>query len=161
MCNLCDKTSFHDELLRLRGQFDRIGTWPRGSFEHRHRDDQHLVATLRRSRTRDDGVVVLAPRTTHAFSNVTDALSPRTVERDWAVTELPESECQAIVLCTDGISDDLEDVDGFMRGLVRSVAGLAQVSASRRARRLLDVWPVPRHQDDKTIACLYRDVIDA
>jgi serine/threonine protein phosphatase PrpC len=109
---------------------------------------------------RDGDVVSLAPDKADGFSNITSALSPRTDERDWAVVELPETECEAIVLCTDGISDDLEDVEGFMKGLVDSFRGLAHVTASRRARRLLEQWPVPRHSDDKTIACLYRVAID-
>lgn len=109
---------------------------------------------------RDGSVVVIAQEQANGFSNVTDALSPRTREKDWAVIELPEPECQAVVLCTDGISDDLEDIDGFMTGLVQSFDGLAQITASRRARRLLQAWPVPKHSDDKTIACLYRAAID-
>ena len=109
---------------------------------------------------RDGSVLSLAPDKADGFSNVTSALSARTDERDWVIVEIPESECEAIVLCTDGISDDLADVDGFIKGLVHSFLGLAQITASRRARRLLEQWPVPKHSDDKTIACLYRAATD-
>lgn len=109
---------------------------------------------------RNGDVVSLAPDKADGFSNVTSALSPRTDLRDWVVAEIPESECEAILLCTDGVSDDLEDLDGFMKGLVHSFLGLAQITASRRARRVLEKWPVPKHSDDKTIACLYRAAID-
>ena len=43
-----------------------------------------------------------------------------------------------------------------MAGFVKAYRGLAQVTASRLAREMLENWPVPKHSDDKTIACLFR-----
>ena len=81
---------------------------------------------------------------------MTNALTPATSEDQWSLLEVPESECEAVVLCTDGVSDDLEDIDGFMAGFVSAHRGLAQATASRQARQMLEEWPVPKHSDDKT-----------
>ena len=101
-------------------------------------------------------VVALMDDKASGFSNVTKALSPNTQETDWTTLDVPESECEAIVLCTDGVSDDLDNVDGFMAGFVRACRGMAQVTASRQAYVMLENWPVPKHSDDKTIVCLRR-----
>lgn len=104
----------------------------------------------------DGSVEVLMEDKTRSFSNITEALSPTTESSSWTVLDVPERTCEAIVLCTDGVSDDLADVEGFMAGLVRSCRGLAQVTASHQVRRMLVGWPVPKHSDDKTLACLRR-----
>jgi len=104
----------------------------------------------------DGAVVSLSDDKTAGFSNVTSALSPGTSEASWTVVAVPETECAAVVLCTDGVLDDLEDVEGFMAGFVTAHCGLAKTTASRRAYEMLENWPVPGHSDDKTIACLCR-----
>ena len=105
---------------------------------------------------RDGSVVSLSDDKTAGFSNLTSALSPSTSEANWRILDVPETECEAVVLCTDGVFDDLEDVEGFMTGFVRAYRGLAQVTASRQVHEMLENWPVPKHSDDKTIACLFR-----
>ena len=70
---------------------------------------------------------------------------------------LPAAECTAVLLCTDGVSDDLDNPDGFVTGLVEACRPLAAASASRHMRQMLGNWPTPKHTDDKTIACLYRE----
>lgn len=104
----------------------------------------------------DGSVTALVDDKAAGFSNVTSALSPATDAAQWTVLDVPESDCEAVVLCTDGVSDDLEDVEGFMAGFVKAYRGLAQMTASRQAHELLEAWPVPKHSDDKTIACLLR-----
>ena len=104
----------------------------------------------------DGTVVTLSDDKAAGFSNVTSALSPGTSEASWTVLAVPETECEAVVLCTDGVFDDLEDVEDFMAGFVKAYRGLARVTASRLAREMLENWPVPKHSDDKTIACLFR-----
>lgn len=104
----------------------------------------------------DGTVVSLSDDKSSGFSNLTNALTPNTHERQWVVLGVPETECEAIVLCTDGVSDDLVDLDGFMVGFVEAFSGLARLTASRRAHEMLENWPVPKHSDDKTIACLFR-----
>jgi Protein phosphatase 2C len=104
----------------------------------------------------DGTVVTLSDDKAAGFSNVTSALSPGTSEASWTVLAVPETECEAVVLCTDGVFDDLENVEDFMAGFVKAYRGLARVTASRLAREMLENWPVPKHSDDKTIACLFR-----
>lgn len=103
-----------------------------------------------------DGSVTLMADKVPSFSNVTTALAPSIGENEWSVLEVPESECEAVVLCTDGVSDDLEDIEGFMGGFVKAQRGLARLTASWRTYELLRAWPVPKHSDDKTIVCLLR-----
>jgi len=90
------------------------------------------------------------------FSNITNALSSTTTEDQWSLYQVVESECEAIILCTDGVSDDLEDVDGFFAGFVASHRNTSRLAAAARTRHMLDTWPVPGHSDDKTLACLLR-----
>lgn len=104
----------------------------------------------------DGTVVSLSDDKSNGFSNMTSALSPNTRETHWRMLNVPETECEAVVLCTDGVSDDLENVEGFMAGFVKAYSGLAQLTASRQAHEMLTNWPVPKHSDDKTIACLFR-----
>jgi hypothetical protein len=110
------------------------------------------AAVVRKDRT----VVSLGDSKESGFSNQTDALTTSTTESHWKVRKVPEHECEAAILCTDGVSDDLKDLDGFMLNFASKFRGLSQVTASRQARQVLERWPVPKHSDDKTIACLFR-----
>ena len=117
-----------------------------------------LLAVLK-----SDGTVLsLSEDKTGSFSNVTSALSKNTTSKDWRFLTLQENLCRAVLLCTDGISDDLTDIDNFVRGFVaHSVALACTVAASRSARKMLEDWPTPKHSDDKTIACLFgEEVVD-
>lgn len=75
------------------------------------------------------------------------ALSPEHKRNELDCSGRPETECEAIVLCTDGVSDDLEDVEGFMAEFVKVFRGLAQLTASRQAHEMLENWPVPKHSE--------------
>ena len=114
-----------------------------------------LVAAIRS----DGSVMSLADDKSQGFSNITAALSQRVSERDWQVASLPERDCLAILLCSDGVADDLEDIPGFVTGLIDAHRSLAPVTASRRLQAMLEKWPTPKHSDDKTIACLCREEI--
>lgn len=104
----------------------------------------------------DGTVVTLAERKDGGFSNLTNALSASTPHNLWRVRTVAASECAAVILCTDGVADDLEDLDGFARGFATAYSGLASVTASRHAHEMLGTWPVPKHSDDKTLACLIK-----
>lgn len=105
----------------------------------------------------DGSIVELSEDKSRGFSNITTALSPNASAKDWQYLSLPEEECAAILLCTDGVSDDLDNVDGFVKGFIGAHCALAAVSANRHVREMLENWPTPKHSDDKTIACLYRE----
>jgi len=117
-----------------------------------------LVAVLKS----DSSIVSLTEVKGHSFSNITTALSPNVSPNEWRYFSLPEEDCIALLLCTDGVADDLEDVDGFVSGFIEAHYTIAQISANRRIREMLVKWPTPMHSDDKTIVCLFReDVPDA
>lgn len=129
-------------------------------FAFRLRDLLHvgMLGDGLASAIRSDGSVLsLAEDKSHGFSNITAALSPNVSPQDWRYLSLPAAECIAVLLCTDGVSDDLDNPDGFVTGLVDACRPLAAASASRHMRHMLGNWPTPRHSDDKTIACLYRE----
>jgi serine/threonine protein phosphatase PrpC len=106
----------------------------------------------------DGSVVTLFDDKAEGFSNITAALSANVTVKDWRWLSMPEGDCQSIVICTDGVADDLSDVNGFVKGFFDAHRRLASVSAARRAREMLENWPTPKHNDDKTIACLFREV---
>lgn len=109
-----------------------------------------LLAVL----TRDGVVVKLSDRKTNSFSNVVSAISPKITSRDWQVSCLAEDMFLAAVLCTDGISDDLEDPDGFVRAFVAEYASIPDPDSS--IATMLRDWPVPKHTDDKSVVCMAR-----
>jgi serine/threonine protein phosphatase PrpC len=106
---------------------------------------------------RDRSVVRLAEDRSQSFANLTTALSVDVSAKDWRYASLPEDECCAVLICTDGVADDLDDIDGFVKGFVDTHRALAAVSANRHIRAMLENWPVPMHGDDKTIVCLCRE----
>lgn len=107
----------------------------------------------------DGSVVSMSDDKTDSFSNITAALSPNVTEKDWRWLSIPEDDCKAIVLCTDGVADDLKDAEGFVKEFVDAHRDLSSISAARRVREMLENWPSPKHSDDKTIACLFREEV--
>ncbi len=109
------------------------------------------LATAVRS---DGSVVSLSDDKSRGFSNITEALSPNVSTRNWRYLSLLEKDCAAILLCTDGVADDLDNIDGFVKGVIEAHCTLGAVSANQHIREILENWPTPKHSDDKTIACL-------
>lgn len=107
----------------------------------------------------DGSVVYLSDDKTGSFSNMTESLSASVSPDKWRLICLEEDECQALVLCTDGVSDDIvggENLRGFIKGFAESKLDMATIAASRETKDMLENWPTPKHTDDKTIACLLR-----
>lgn len=107
----------------------------------------------------DGSVVSLTEDKSRGFSNITAALSSNLSTKDWRHLSLLEKDCTAILLCTDGVADDLDNVEGFVKGVIDAHCPLAAVSANRHIREMLENWPTPKHSDDKTIVCLCREDI--
>jgi serine/threonine protein phosphatase PrpC len=112
-----------------------------------------LVAAV----TANGSVVHLSDERSHGFSNITVALSLNASAKDWRYLSLPEEHCAAVLLCTDGVADDLENVDGFVTAFIEAHRALPVVRANRYVNEMLENWPTPKHSDDKTIACLCRE----
>lgn len=87
-----------------------------------------------------------------SFGSETLALGVPHGMRDWILTPLPPlSAGDAVILATDGVSDDL--VDGRLAAFARWMVDDAR-SAPRAGLRIaakLRAWPVPQHLDDKTL----------
>ncbi len=92
------------------------------------------------------------------FSNQTAALSRETKISHWKTLLMDQDECCAVVLCTDGVADDLlpEKRSDFVRNLYEQGQNFAVVTLVRGVRKMLENWPVPKHSDDKTLVCMCR-----
>jgi serine/threonine protein phosphatase PrpC len=115
-----------------------------------------LVAVVRS----DGSVMSLTNGDSVGFSNITVALSSDVTGVDWRWISLQDEECRSILLCTDGVADDLSDATGFVKEFCEAHRGLSSISAARCTREMLEKWPTPKHSDDKTIACLFRDEVN-
>lgn len=104
----------------------------------------------------DGSIRICQEEKDESFSNMTISLSQSTRPSDWVVSSVPSDDCRAILMCTDGVSDDLIDVEGFAGGLVSYLSEMPTSSASSRLYEILNEWPTPKHSDDKTIACMMR-----
>ncbi len=99
---------------------------------------------------------VLSDDKEDSFSNYTDCLEATFKPDNWELKTINTAECVAIVICTDGISDDLlpEKRMSFVQDLNSSYKHMDTRKRTRDLIRWLHAWPVPGHTDDKTIACL-------
>jgi hypothetical protein len=97
----------------------------------------------------------LLMRPTQCFTNETGGLGVESQPK-WETRRL-QPHSRSVVLCTDGVADDLlpERLDDFAFWLIEEVR--AQPTARRRQTlaSALREWPTPNHLDDKTIAVLH------
>lgn len=109
-------------------------------------------AILLRSPT---GVEVVAPERETGFSNETQGLGFTARVSAWRTREF-SSEIRSVVLCTDGVAEDLlpESHADFADWLVSDIGRLPAGARWGRLRRELGAWPTPGHTDDKTIAVM-------
>lgn len=91
------------------------------------------------------------------FSNLTCGLGEKFNFKTWKVKELELLDLIAIVLCTDGIADDLkeEKKTHFAKDVAYFFRDLKSSEQTLMLKKALYKWPVPKHLDDKTLACLY------
>lgn len=106
----------------------------------------------------EDNRIILNDNKQSSFSNYTSCLQQEFKLEHWETVTIKSSECSAIILCTDGISDDLlpEQQVSFAQELYSTYVNLEPKKRKRDLNRWLNDWPVPGHSDDKTIACLYK-----
>lgn len=121
-------------------------------------DGSGLVAQL------GDGLVLFsdtlglhAPwmRPEQSFSNQTEALGFTKRISGWKTMTLPAGTRQ-LVLCTDGVSDDLmpDSLEQFVGWLTAEICPLPAQTRWQRLASSMRNWPTPKHQDDKTIAVI-------
>ena len=119
-----------------------------------------------------DGLIVVCGKTSSdtivlndskhdSFSNLTFSLGRQFRPEQWKTLTIESDQCQAIILCTDGISDDLlpERQNEFAKELYISYQNYQPRQRIKELHRWLKNWPVPGHLDDKTVACLYKKEI--
>ncbi len=94
-----------------------------------------------------------------SFSNYTCSLQENFNISHWQICEILSASCQAIILCTDGVADDLErdKASAFAQELYAFYADMEPVARQQDILSWLDQWPVVGHTDDKTLACLYKE----
>ena len=124
-------------------------------------DGRLLIAQL------GDGIVVLQrvsgghltlQASRERFANETTALGVATSLAAWQVhVEAPAAPGSAVLLATDGISEDLDDarLAALVDHLRAEYGPLPPAVRWRRLTRALHAWPTPRHGDDKTLALLW------
>jgi serine/threonine protein phosphatase PrpC len=92
------------------------------------------------------------------FSNITQCLNYEFQPEQWELKSVHSDDIEAVLLCTDGISDDLISdyrID-FAREIYKIYSGMNYTKRRKDVLKWLNNWPVPGHLDDKTIACLYK-----
>lgn len=106
----------------------------------------------------DDSVESLLDDKSTAYSNVVGAvMSSKTKEKDWKILQLDASECKAVLLCSDGVSDDLENLNAFVLDYVSQFKMSSKEEMIKETRNMFFDWNVPKCTDDQTLACLYRE----
>jgi serine/threonine protein phosphatase PrpC len=110
----------------------------------------------------ENDCIVLTDSKQGSFSNYTFALYQEFKPDQWETTTVESSKYNAVVLCTDGISDDIlpERQVLFAYELHRSYVEMSPRRRKIDVIRWLEDWPVPGHSDDKTIACLFKEASD-
>jgi serine/threonine protein phosphatase PrpC len=105
------------------------------------------------------GEITVATAARDGFANETVALDESTLPGDWRhVDGLAFKPGGIVLLATDGVSDDLQHDQriAFMRFLVNEFGPLPGRRRWAELASELRRWPTPGHQDDKTVAVLWR-----
>ena len=102
--------------------------------------------------------LILSDNKQDSFSNFTCSLTKDFNLAQWETATMGIQNCRAVVLCTDGIADDLlpgKQMD-FAQELYSNYKNLDPAERKKDLRRWINDWPVPGHYDDKTVACLFK-----
>ena len=91
------------------------------------------------------------------FTNQTHALGSTRKLGAWHLETLPPGD-RSIILCTDGVADDLLEsrYRDFATWVKDELLPLPPGIRWRRVAKELRAWPTPNHIDDKTLAVLQR-----
>jgi len=106
-----------------------------------------------------DGTVdLLLPDESEGFANITVGLASVGSAQRWHTLSVPDDRYCAFILCTDGITHDLEpeSVRAFAWNVYSHYRQVKEPERQLDVQEWLRQWPVPGHMDDKTIVCVYR-----
>lgn len=101
------------------------------------------------------GDVAVHPARTRGFG-ITHALGTTHTLADWSLSLIPPLQpSESVMLATDGVSEDLERerLGDLMSWVVEDLG--TQRNANLLLRSELRNWPVPHHQDDKTLLVMW------
>ena len=103
--------------------------------------------------TSDGQLKVLAERDEAAFGNETEALGATRKISAWSLQRLSPG-TQRVLLCTDGVSDDLlpDRLPALLEWLDSDLMSQPPATRWRLLATELRDWPTPNHTDDKTLA---------
>lgn len=93
-----------------------------------------------------------------SFSNMTKSLKENIVPNDWRIKTISAEDLKSVFLCTDGISDDLQngaDI-AFTSELTEQYIFKTAREIKKDMNKWISNWPVPRHSDDKTAVFICR-----
>lgn len=108
------------------------------------------------ARRGSDGEVAIHPSRVSGFG-LTHALGTPHTLADWSLAVVaPLSPGDALVLATDGVSEDLVParIGDLAQWIIDEIA-TGPVPGRQLAREIRD-WPVPHHQDDKTLLVMWK-----
>lgn len=105
----------------------------------------------------EDEDVLIFDDKAESFANMTECLHEYTSASNWELRLLSASKYKSVLLCSDGVADDLERGQelSFSRALVQAYSSLDRRGAYHELRRCLLHWPRPGHTDDKTLAVMH------
>lgn len=91
-----------------------------------------------------------------SFTNYTTPFGRETLI-EWKI--YAEEEVDNIVLCSDGISEDIkkERMLDFFKNYVSNYKKLSPLKRNKEIKKWLENWPVRGHTDDKTIVTLIKE----
>lgn len=92
------------------------------------------------------------------FANVTVSLGPLMRLKDWKVGLTTSDGLNALMLCTDGISTDIENNEySFVKSLIDEYKKTKVSDCLADAKKWITEWPVKGNFDDKTIVLITRE----
>ena len=102
--------------------------------------------------------VILSDDKGESFSNFTLCLGREFRPEHWELATLDSNSYNAVLICSDGIADDLvvEQRGSFAHEFYQAYSTQSHSERSLDLLRWLNNWPVPGHTDDKTVACLVK-----
>lgn len=106
---------------------------------------------------KDGALETFGGRSSTSFANETLALGVAHRRTDWWHVVIPQGRARGVILMTDGVADDLaeESLGHFADWVFDEVGNLPSLTRARLLAKELKRWPVPKHQDDKTIVAMF------